>query len=88
MYTSLYNFKEGRDPDQPFYDLLLNTLAGEQTLGRLLDAKTLRSSAAKVWEGLSAYFVRDNLLQPAPRELRHITGTHCRLHRSAETTGS
>lgn len=75
LYTSLYDFKDGRDPEQPFYDLLLSTLAGEQSLDRFLDAETLRSSGTQVWEGLSAYFVRDNLLQSASVEQTTI-GTY------------
>lgn len=75
LSSSLYNYKDGMNAQEPFYELLLNSLNGQQTMDRFLAVETLQSSATQVWASLSAQFVRDSFLEPTTIETT-ATGTH------------
>jgi hypothetical protein len=50
-------------PRVPLYNIMLQTMAGEQSISRLLSVETLLSSAEQTWAGLAAHIVQQSFLK-------------------------
>ena len=52
-------------PRVAFYNIMLQTMEGEQSIDRLLSAQTLLSSAEQTMSGLAAHIIRESFLRPS-----------------------
>jgi hypothetical protein len=53
----------GDDNVSPLFTILTQSLEGEKSMDRLLDADLLQSVASQAWAGIGALFVRENFLR-------------------------
>lgn len=51
-------------PRVAFYNIMLQTMEGEQSIDRLLSIQTLLSSAEQTMSGLAAHIIRESFLKP------------------------
>jgi len=52
-------------PRVPFYNIMLQSMAGEQSIDRLLSAETLLSSAEQTLSGVAAHIIQESFLRPS-----------------------